>query len=189
MNILLTTALLPLLALAGCKDDVAARNAPSPVELTADAAGYYCQMLILEHEGPKAQIHLAGSQQPLWFAQVRDGIAYLRSPEQSAEITGFYVSDMAKAASWQEPGANNWITANDAFYVVGSDARGGMGAPELAPFGTQADAAVFAAAHGGMVMRLADIPADAVLAPVEIGAAGMEGMKMSPAKPKAEESR
>jgi copper chaperone NosL len=189
MNIILTTALLPFLALAGCKDDVASNTAPDPVTLTADAAGYYCQMLILEHEGPKAQIHLAGSQQPLWFAQVRDGIAYLRSPEQSAEITGFYVNDMAKAASWQEPGADNWITAKDAYYVVGSDARGGMGAPELAPFGTQADAAVFAAARGGMVMRLADIPTDAVLAPVDIGAAGMEGMNMRPTKPKPEETR
>lgn len=156
-----------LLALAACKEDQAAMDLPDPVELTQEAAGHYCQMVILEHQGPKAQVHLEGMFAPLWFSQVRDGLAYLKSPEQSAEILVLYVNDMGRATSWAEPGKGNWIKASDAFYVVGSTAIGGMGAPEVVPFGDQADAEEFAKEHGGEVMRLADIPVDAVLAPIE----------------------
>ncbi len=157
--------LLALALLAAC-DDETSRALPSPLTLNDDAAGYYCQMVILEHEGPKAQLFLAGAPAPLWFSQVRDGLAYLKSPEQEGEILVLYVNDMGKAKSYAEPGADNWIKAQDAFYVVGSDAIGGMGAPELVPFGTAEHAEEFAAARGGAVMKLEDIPVETVLSPV-----------------------
>ena len=103
--------------------------------LTAESSGYFCQMDLLEHPGPKAQIHLAtypGA--PLFFSQVRDAVAYLRMPEQTDTITATYVNDMGAAASWAEPGATNWIAADKAVYVVGSTAKGGMDAPEFVPF-------------------------------------------------------
>lgn len=165
--------LLPL-ALMGCKEDSAALNVPEPVALTEEAAGHYCQMIILEHQGPKAQAHLAGYLAPLWFSQVRDGLAYLITPEQSDEILVIYVNDMGVAASWTEPGADNWIKAKDAYFVVGSDAIGGMGAPEIAPFGTRAQADIFAGIHGGDVLRLDEIPVDAVLAPIEFKTGALE---------------
>jgi len=164
----LLTFLLPLALVAGCKEDEAAQgNLPDPMVLTEDAAGHYCQMVILEHQGPKAQVHLEGFPAPLWFSQVRDGLAYLKSPEQSAEIRVLYVNDMGEAASWFEPGADNWIDAKTAYYVVGSDAVGGMGAPEIAPFSDPAKAEEFASAHGGEVVRLSGISAETVLSPVE----------------------
>ena len=156
---------LPLL-LAGCLEEEIIR--PDPIALTAEAAGHYCQMNILEHPGPKAQIHLAGLSNPLWFSQVRDGIAYIRSPERDGDIAAFYVNDMAAAQSWAAPGPENWIDAEAAFYVTGSDAVGGMGAPEIAPFATEAAARAFAAVHGGAVARLAEITPEDVLAPIEI---------------------
>ncbi len=159
--------ILPLVFLAACRDDVAMQSLPDPLVLTEEAAGYYCQMVILEHQGPKAQIHLAGFPAPLWFSQVRDGIAYLKSPEQTAEILVLYVHDMGEAASWFEPGAENWINAVDAYFVVGSDAIGGMGAPEVAPFSARAKAEEFVLEHGGEIMRLADISAETVLSPIE----------------------
>ena len=162
--------LLPLLILSGCKDDSAALSLPDPVVLTEEAAGHYCQMIILEHQGPKAQVHLADYPAPLWFSQVRDGIAYLKSPEQSAEIRVLYVNDMGRAVSWSEPGPDNWIDANEAYFVVGSDAVGGMGAPEIAPFGDMNKAQDFIQEHGGAIMRLNEIPAEAVLSPVEFNA-------------------
>ncbi|PHQ94993.1 MAG: copper resistance protein CopZ [Marinosulfonomonas sp.] len=162
--------LLPLLILAGCKEDSAALSLPDPVVLTEEAAGHYCQMIILEHPGPKAQVHLAGYPAPLWFSQVRDGIAYLKSPEQSAEIRVLYVNDMGRAVSWDEPGSDNWIDANDAYFVIGSDAVGGMGAPEIAPFGDMTKAQDFVQEHGGVIMRLNEIPAETVLSPVEFNA-------------------
>lgn len=155
-----------LLSLGACKEELSA-SVPDPVELSGDALGYFCQMNLAEHEGPKGQIHLSGFPAPLFFSQVRDVVAFLREPEQVAPIRAVYVSDMSVAANWADPGASNWIDASSAIYVVGSDAIGGMGAPEIVSFGVENDALAFAAQHGGAVMRLEDIPTDAVLGAVD----------------------
>jgi copper chaperone NosL len=152
--------LLALLLLTACKDETAI---PLPVALTADSTGYFCQMDLLEHPGPKGQIHLATFPGvPLFFSQVRDAVVYLRMPEQADTITAFYVNDMGAAVSWEEPGAANWIAADAALYVIGSSARGGMEAPEFVPFSDPVLAARFAKDHGGQVFALADIPASAI---------------------------
>lgn len=160
--------LLAALSLTACKEDVA--TGPAPVSLTAEAVGHYCQMDLLEHPGPKAQIHLDGLPDPLFFSQVRDAIAYQRMPEQSHAITAIYVNDMAAAPSWDMPGADNWIDATQAHYVIGSDAAGGMDAPELVPFLKAEDATSFAAARGGRVVALADVEDADVLSAVPIAA-------------------
>ncbi|MGQ3487506.1 nitrous oxide reductase accessory protein NosL [Roseovarius pacificus] len=162
-------AILCLAILPACQEDTA--DIPQAVTMTASAVGHFCQMNMLEHPGPKAQVHLTGLPgTPLFFSQVRDAVAYLRMPEQSHEIAAVYVSDMASAASWEIPGADNWIPASAAHYVVGSSRTGGMGAPELVPFSDAASAAQFAQQHGGQVQELADIPDTAVLAPVATSA-------------------
>jgi copper chaperone NosL len=155
-----------LLALAACREEVAS-DLPEPVTLTAEAVGHFCQMELLEHPGPKAQVHLAGLPQPLFFSQVRDAIAYQRMPEQSHAIDVIYVNDMAKAPSWAAPGIDNWIRADEAVYVVGSDAVGGMAAPELVPFADQVAAEAFAAERGGSILPLDAIEDALVLTPVE----------------------
>lgn len=160
-------AALALLALAACREELA--DLPAPVAMTEEAVGHYCQMGLLEHPGPKGQVHLSGLPYPLFFSQVRDAIAYQRMPEQSHMIAVIYVSDMgAPGAGWDDPGAANWIAADSAHYVVGSTLAGGMGAPELVPFADPDRAATFAAEHGGQVLRLADIPDTEVLTPVEL---------------------
>lgn len=161
-------ALLPLaLLLAACQPEAATQR-PEPVAMTAASLGHYCQMNLLEHPGPKAQVHLAGMDgKPLFFSQVRDAIAYQRMPEQSGVITAIYVSDMGKAESWDEPGADNWIAADAAIYVTGATVQGGMGAPELVPFSSREKAEAFAAGHGGQLVMLKDIPDEEILAPVE----------------------
>lgn len=154
------------LVLAACREDVA--DLPLPAAMTEEAVGHYCQMHLLEHDGPKAQAHLDGMIAPLFFSQVRDVVAYMRMPEQSHAVSVAYVSDMsAPGATWDEPGVENWITLGDAFFVVGSDVVGGMGAPELVPFSSAEAAQGFANDNGGAVMRLTDIPDSAVLAPVD----------------------
>ncbi|SUB02350.1 NosL [Pannonibacter phragmitetus] len=161
-------ALLPLaLLLAACQPEAATQR-PEPVAMTAASLGHYCQMNLLEHPGPKAQVHLAGMDgKPLFFSQVRDAIAYQRMPEQSGVITAIYVSDMGKAESWDKPGADNWIAADAAVYVTGATVQGGMGAPELVPFSSREKAEAFAAGHGGQLVTLKDIPDEEILAPVE----------------------
>jgi len=157
---------LAALLLSACDDEVS-RAFPNPMILTDEAAGYYCQMEILGHDGPKGQLFLAGMPAPLWFSQVRDGLAYLKSPEQEGEIIVLYVNDMGEATAWNAPGPENWIDAKDAFYVVGSDAIGGMGAPELVPFGTLSKAEEFAAIRGGDILKLDEITVETVLSPVD----------------------
>ena len=164
MTRLIALALVALM-LSGCKEELAER--PSPVTMTAEAVGHYCQMDLLEHPGPKAQVHLAGLPDPLFFSQVRDAIAYQRMPEQSHAIAAIYVSDMGAAPSWEAPGADNWIAAETAVYVVGATVAGGMGAPELIPFADRTAAEDFVARNGGEILSLLSVPDETVLAPVE----------------------
>ena len=158
--------LIALFALTACKEEVA--EAPDPVDLTPDALSFFCQMNIAEHGGPKGQIHLEGYPAPLFFAQVRDLVAYLKSPERDADITAIYVSDMSVAPNWQQPGVSNWIVADVATLVVGSDVAGGMGAREVVPFSNPDDAASFIAQYGGTALPLSDIPDAEVLGPVDL---------------------
>lgn len=160
---------LPLFVLAACKEEA---QDISAVALTAESVGHFCQMNLLEHPGPKAQVHLEGFPgTPLYFSQVRDAVAYARLPEQDGVILAIWVNDMgAPGATWDKPGATNWIPAADAHYVVGSKTEGGMGAPELVPFADLDRAAAFAAQNGGSVMALSAIPDSAVIAPVALEA-------------------
>lgn len=158
--------LIPLLALGACKEE--ASVTPDPVLMTQEALGHFCQMNIADHGGPKGQVHLAGYPQPLFFAQARDVVAYLKTPEREAEITAVYVSDMGAAPSWRHPGDNNWIPADQAIYVIGAGVAGGMGAPEIVPFGDAASAEAFIATYGGTALTFDQIPDDAALGPVDL---------------------
>ncbi len=153
----LKRALVLVLALAACREEVTQNT--DPVELTPEAVGYFCQMNMLEHPGPKGQAHLEGLPgTPLFFSQTRDLVAYVRLPEQSHNILALWVSDMgAPGATWDNPGKANWIDAKTAWYVVGAAIEGGMGEQEFVPF---------ADAKGGSVMTLAEIP-DALVIPPE----------------------
>lgn len=158
--------LVALLLLSACQEEKA--EIPGPVPLTGEALSHFCRMQVIDHGGPKAQIHLKGYFYPIFFAQVRDGLAYLKGPERTAPVVAVYVSDIGAAPSWADPGAENWIVAETAYFVVGADVTGGMGAPEIAPFLTRQAADSFAREKGGTVMALDEIPDDAVLSPIEI---------------------
>lgn len=158
-----------LALLTACKEEAVQSTVPQ--DMNAQTLGHYCQMNLLEHPGPKAQVFLEGYPAPLFFSQVRDAIAYMRGPEQVAPILAVYVNDMGRTgATWEQPGADNWIPADKAFYVVGSARAGGMGAPETIPFSSRERAEAFAAAEGGRLLVFAEISDDMVLTPVETGA-------------------
>lgn len=157
-----------VLLLAACREETAAAK-PEPVAMTAEALGYYCQMNIFEHDGPVAQIFRAGFEQPIWFSQVRDAIAFMRLPEETDEVTAFYVSDMSDDPLGGRPDPITWVDAEEARFVIGGGLAGGMGAPEAVPFGDPEAAKAYGAERGGEVVGLAAIPDAYVLAPVEIG--------------------
>ena len=173
-----------LLLLSACGEDQTAER-PLPNELTRDATGYYCNMIVQDHPGPKGQIFLSDKPEPIWFSSVRDTIAFTLLPEEAKNIAAIYVNDMSRA-SWDAPEAGTWIEGESAWYVIGSDRRGGMGAPETVPFSERAAADAFVASHGGKVVVFADIPADAVLGEIPAAAQaaghGQAGETMSHGK-------
>ena len=140
--------------------------APSAQLLTREANGYYCLMTVLNHNGPKGQIILSGKKQALWFTSVRDTISFTLSPEEPKNIAAIYVNDMTEA-NWDNPGVDNWIDARNAWYVIGSELSGGMGAPEAVPFSTEEKAALFAMKKGGAVYAFDAIPQEYIFASVE----------------------
>lgn len=150
-----------LLVLAACQKEAA--QAPAPHRMTAEAIGHYCGMNLFEHPGPKGQIFAASLIEPVWFSSVRDTIAFTMLPDEPRDIQAIYVSDMGKAQSWDQPGADNWVEARKALFVIGSRIKGGMGGDEAVPFSDRDAAAKFAADNGGRVVAFADVPRDYVL--------------------------
>lgn len=155
-TLLKLTLLLTLMSLVSCgnSDNTAM---PPAQELTRDAIGYYCMMTVTEHQGPKGQIILSDKQEPLWFTSVRDTLSFTVLPGEPKNIAAIYVTDIGKA-SWDSPEPDTWIDAHNAWFVVGSNASGGMGTPEWVPFGVKGDALVFSQEHGGKIYDFASIP-------------------------------
>ncbi|QFU14806.1 nitrous oxide reductase accessory protein NosL [Microvirga thermotolerans] len=183
-RVVLLAAFAGALALAGCNDKKTAEAPPPPHELTDAAIGHYCGMNVLEHPGPKGQIVLASRPEPVWFSSARDAISFTMLPEEPKDIRAIYVSDMGKAPSWSEPGTKNWIDARQAFYVIGSRARGGMGAEEAVPFSEKKAAEAFAKDNGGRVVAFSDVPKDYIL-----GAGEATGSVEEPAPADAPQGR
>ena len=171
-RVLLAVALLALSGIAGCGDDDDVVARPAPVEPTRDASGHYCGMILLDHKGPKAQVHLPDEAEPVWFSSVRDAIAFTMLPEEPRNHTAIYVNDMG-VAQWDAPEPGTWIDAAGAHYVIGSARMGGMGVPEAVPFAARDAAERFVAAHGGRIVALADVPESYIFAYGDEGEATM----------------
>ncbi len=160
LTIAVLAAGLPILAACG-PDETA--DIPKPVNLTQEASGYFCNMTVVDHPGPKAHAFVKGSKTPFWFTSARDAVAFAMLPESANGIAAIYVTDMGTVAVWEEAAKGEWIEARTAFYVIGSSKRGGMGAPEAVPFAEEARAKLFQAEFGGEVLSYSDIPRDYVL--------------------------
>lgn len=154
-----------LATLGGCREEDETK-APPPRELTRDAVGHYCGMIVTDHPGPKAQVFIAGEDEPTWFTSVRDAIVFMILPDEPKKVTAVYVNDMGRAESWDAPGAGTWIDAKTALFVIGSSRMGGMGAPEAVPFSDMESAKSFADRYGGEIVSFDDIPPEYVLAPI-----------------------
>ena len=162
MRLIALVSALVAFAVAGC-DQKEAERLPPPVAMTAEAIGHYCGMNLLEHPGPKGQIIVRSLIEPVWFSSARDAIAFTMLPDEPKDIQAIYVSDMGKAASWDKPGADNWVEARKALFVIGSSVKGGMGSEEAVPFSEHAAAEKFASKNGGQIVTFAEVPREYVL--------------------------
>ena len=156
-------AALLVIALAACEPRSPASQAPSPHEIDPDAIAQFCGMSLAEHPGPKGQLFVRDQAKPIWFASARDAIAFTMLPEMPKDITAIYVSDMARAQSWDKLEPDAWVEARKAFYVIGSRRKSGMDTDEAVPFGEKEAARSFAAQYGGRVVSFADIPQSYIL--------------------------
>ncbi|MBL4802909.1 MAG: nitrous oxide reductase accessory protein NosL [Emcibacter sp.] len=150
-----------VLLLSGCQEEV---QIPDPVQLTRDAEGFYCNMIVIDHPGPKAQVYEKDRDSAIWFTSVRDALAYNILPGEAQHVQVIYVHDMGQANNWDKPQVSGiWIKAREAFYVLESRKRGGMGARETIPFRDKASADDFSREFGGHVVAYADISRDYIL--------------------------
>ncbi|MBO4221583.1 nitrous oxide reductase accessory protein NosL [Bradyrhizobium neotropicale] len=161
-RIAVVRALLALLLLTGCNEKQQSAL-PLPHAMTPEAIGRYCGMNVLEHPGPKGQILVASLIEPVWFSSARDAIAFTMLPDEPKDIQAIYVSDMAKAPNWDKPGADNWVEARKALFVIGSRVKGGMGGAEAVPFSDRGAAEKFVAENGGQIVGFSEVPRDYVL--------------------------
>lgn len=172
-------ALLLPLALAACNEKQAVKI-PPPRRMTAEDIGHYCGMNVLEHPGPKGQIFAASLIQPVWFSSVRDAIAFTMLPDEPKDVQAIYVSDMGKAANWNEPGSDNWVEARKALFVIESRLKSGMGGDEAVPFSDRAAAEKFASENGGRIVGFDEVPRDYVLASANAGGGATPGEAEGP---------
>lgn len=150
-----------LLVIGGCQEQTVT---PDPVELTRDAVGFYCNMIVMDHPGPKAQVYEKNRKQAIWFTSVRDALAYKILPGEAQKLQAIYVHDMGQATTYEAPARDGiWIMAEQAIYVIDSRKRGGMGAKETIPFRDRAGAEKFTHKFGGNIVAYADLPHDYIL--------------------------
>lgn len=152
-----------ILLISAC-DNSSSGKTYTPHTLTRDDIGYYCNMIVEDHAGPKGQIILSHSEKAIWFTSIRDAISFSILPDEPKNIASFFVTAMDKA-EWEHPekNINNWIEAKSAWYVINSKQRGGMGQMEAIPFRQQQSANNFIEIHGGEIVSFSDIPRDYVL--------------------------
>lgn len=151
-------ALLPLhglLTACSPKAPVAISPAAFDAATTCDLDG----MLLADYPGPKAQIFFGEQTRPVWYCDTVEMFSTLLRPEQVRKVTAVFTQDM-ELADWEQP-RGHWFDARTAFYVVGSARRGSMG-PTIAGFRKEDAARRFCDAHGGKVLRFAEVTADMV---------------------------
>ncbi len=162
----LLPCLLALAALAGCGKEAPA----TPATITGDTLCALDGMLLTDFPGPKGQIQYASGETE-FFCDTVELVSMILQPESRRPVRAAFTQDMA-ATDWDTP-RDHWIDAREAYFVVGSDARGSMG-PTFATFARRGDAAAFAKSRGGEVLRIADITPE--MADLRGGAGMDEGM-------------
>lgn len=103
-----------------------------------------CGMFVAKYPNWLAQIHYDNLEQTKFFDGVKDMMVYYFNPE----LYGGATRDTIKDIFVKDYYSLYWLSAQDAFYVVGSDVYGPMG-HELIPFGSREAAENFHKDHNG----------------------------------------
>lgn len=161
--------------LAGCSGNAEESVPPAPQEITQDSVGHFCGMDLIEHNGPKGQVFVKGSELPLWFSTIRQVMAYTILPDSPKGLSAIYVTDMSKVQNLSQPEPGTWMKAVDAYYVTESRQEGGMGGEDPLPFSDEAQALAFILEHGGRIQRFGEMSEDYILHYDVFAAIGQQG--------------
>ncbi|MDF3931114.1 nitrous oxide reductase accessory protein NosL [Pseudomonas citronellolis] len=150
-------ALLVGLLLAGCdagRDDVPL----TPVPFASGDECHVCGMRIAAFPGPKGEAVAPGAVRK--FCSTAELLGWWLQAENRQPGARLYVHDMGGGA-WDHPDDSRLVDATSAYYVIGIQRPGAMGAT-LASFAERVEAERLARAEGGRVLRFAEIDADAL---------------------------
>jgi len=155
----LVALILAVGGLNACSDEAAKAQSFAPVEIDRATSCELDGMLLIDYPGPKAQVHYAGQDRPVFFCDTVELFNTLLAGEQVRPVRMVYVQDMGQA-DWEHP-EGHWIDAKTATYVVGSKRHGSMGTT-IASFSQKADAEKFVTEYGGTVYPYDGIKLDMV---------------------------
>ena len=139
-------AALPVLAV---NSDLHAQQSPGAV--SPDTRCSVCGMFVAKYPNWLTQIHYDDQKQVQFFDGVKDMMVFSFNPEKfngppRQEIKEMLVKDYYSL---------QWLSADDAFFVIGSDVYGPMG-HELIPFSTREAAENFMKDHHGKIILTFD---------------------------------
>lgn len=103
-----------------------------------------CGMFVAKYPNWLAQIHYDDLKQTKFFDGVKDMMVFYFNPEQYGGTSRDTIREMFVKDYY----SLNWLTAQEALYVIGSDTYGPMG-HELIPFATREAAESFSKDHHG----------------------------------------
>ncbi len=103
-----------------------------------------CGMFVAKYPNWLARIHYPDPEQMKYFDGVKDMMVFHFNPE----LYGGPPQETAKDLFVKDYYALNWLSAREAFYVIGSDVYGPMG-HELIPFASRKAAESFKKDHHG----------------------------------------
>jgi nitrous oxide reductase accessory protein NosL len=117
-----------------------------------------CRMYVADYPEGLSQIHYDDLRDTRFFDGVKDMMIFYFNPEKFADappgvIRGLFVKDY---------NSHSWLSAEDAFYVIGSEIKGPMG-DELIPFESKVAAESFLKKHNGMkIITFEDITPEVI---------------------------
>ena len=172
-----------LLSIAGCaQNEGAGRQAPDPVDLSGQKTDFQGGMVIGDHGGPNGQIFYEETEPKprqgagvegnspdnlAWFHTLVYGLFpyHFEMRNSGAQAAAIYVTDYS-TVDWElssdtmimpaPTSPETFADATELTYVVGSDARGGMGST-LLPFSNSDDAARFISEYNGRTINYDEI--------------------------------
>lgn len=145
-----------VVALVGCSDDSAiTETVIKAAQIESGDTCHLCGMVILDFAGPKGELVMKGDTEARKFCSNLDMFSFYLQPENQHRATELYVHDMA-ISPWESSDDDHFMTAQDAWYVFGSNKTVAMG-PSLASFSEEAAAKEFMTQFGGEMYQFKDI--------------------------------